>query len=395
MTREIPMTKPVFDEEDRRAITAPLDTGWVTQGPKVAEFERLFASFVGSGSAIATTSCTTALHLALVAAGVGPGDEVIAPSFTFVATANAIEYTGARPVFCDIDVETFNIAPSLLEKTVKERSEKGRLKAVMPVSLFGLCADMEAIKDICGKEGLVIIEDAACALGSYLNGGHAGTFGDFGCFSFHPRKAVTTGEGGMIVTDDPNAAALLRRLRDHGAAVSDRERHRKGGALLPEYDILGYNYRMTDIQGALGISQMAKAERILSARMAAADRYHGLMEMDWLRLPCSPSGYIHSYQSYVLLVDKKNFGGSVEEANRFRNQLISRLEDEGIASRQGTCAVHMLGYYRSKYGLSPSDFPCSYEADRLSLALPLYADMTEEDQRRVVSCLHATAEKAL
>jgi perosamine synthetase len=193
----IPITKPFFGEEERKAILEPLESGWIVQGPKVAQFENLFAEFTGVPYAIATTSCTTALHLSLIAMGIGPGDEVILPSFTFVATANAIEYTGATPVFCDIDLNTFNIDVKEVPKKVTEKT-----KAIIPVHLFGLSADMKPILKIAEQHGLRVIEDAACGLGSYYDGRHVGTFGDSGCFSFHPRKAITTGEGGMITAED-------------------------------------------------------------------------------------------------------------------------------------------------------------------------------------------------
>ena len=386
---KIPITKPCFGEEERKALLEPLESGWVVQGPKVAEFERLFAEFTGAPYAIATTSCTTALHLSLVAAGVGPGDEVILPSFTFVATANAVEYTGATPVFCDIDLDTFNIDVEEIPKKMTKRT-----KVLLPVHLFGLSADMKPIMDVAEERGLRIIEDAACALGSYYGGKHVGTFGGTGCFSFHPRKAITTGEGGMITTEDHALMGVLKSMRDHGASKSDLDRHvDRGGSLLPDFDRLGFNYRLTDLQGALGATQMRSAGRILSARKARAERYDlYLKEEGWLKTPEAPEGSTHSYQSYVGLLNPregvpKGRQLSMEQVlrlNEKRNQWMGHLLSRGIAVRQGTHAVHTLGYYRKKYGMKPEDCMNSFIAERLSVTLPLYAQMTDDEQDFVI-----------
>ncbi|MDH4182698.1 MAG: DegT/DnrJ/EryC1/StrS family aminotransferase [Nitrospinota bacterium] len=387
---KIPITKPIFDESDFEAIAGPLKTGWLVQGPNVKRFEDLFAEFVGAKHAIATTSCTTSLHLSLLALGVGPGDEVIVPSFTFVATANAVEYTGATPVMCDVDTATFNIDIARLKDLAGRRMKHGKLKAIIPVHLFGLGADMDSINALAGGLGLKVIEDAACAFGSRGPGWSAGAAGAMGCFSFHPRKAITTGEGGMITTNNDELAEKARILRDHGASKSDFSRHtEKGGSLLPEYNLLGFNYRMTDIQGALGVSQMNKAQVILDGRAAGAKRYDDTLRVGWLKRPEAPAGYFHSYQSYVCLVDKERFGADVQAANIFRNRLMARLEEKGVTVRQGTHAVHTLGYYREKYGLKEEDFPSSLEADRLSLTLPLYAGIGAPEQDYVVETISA------
>lgn len=388
---KIPITKPFFEDDDKAAVNAVLDTGWIVQGPRVAEFERLFANFVGAEFAVATTSCTTALHLSLMVAGIGPGDEVILPSFTFVATANAVEYTGAQPVLCDIRIDTFNIDVEYAQKCITKRT-----KAIIPVHLFGLCADMDSIIRIAKEKELVVIEDAACAFGSRYNGRHAGSLGFAGCFSFHPRKAITTGEGGIVATNNAETDSLLRSLRDHGASKSDLERDKMGGSLLPAYNVLGYNYRMTDLQGALGVSQMNKAERILNERIKRAEIYNeNLTEIDWLKPPKRPEGFMHSYQSYVCMIDKNLFGGSLKRANEFRNNLMKRLEALGISTRQGTHAVHTLGYYRDKYSLAEGDFPSSLEADHLSITLPLYPQMTEIEQETIIERLKSEGRKLL
>lgn len=381
----IPITKPYFGEEERAAVLEPLDTGWVVQGPKVAEFERLFAEYAKVPYTLATTSCTTALHLALVALGVGPSDEVILPAFTFVATANVIEHQRARPVFADIDLRTFNMDVSQIESRITERT-----KVIMPVSLFGLSADMKPILELACKHDLYVIEDAACGVGAWYHGHHAGTLADIGGVSFHPRKAITTGEGGMVLTNNEELAEKIRSLRNHGASKSDLQRHEsKRGFLMPEYNLAGYNYRMTDLQGAVGVAQMGKLEYILERRIALARCYdQALNGLEWLETPYTPEGYAHGYQSYVCLFrPEEPTMDNVEELHEQRNALMERLEDQGIATRQGTQAVHVLGYYRRKYGLRPVDFPNAYLADRLSLALPLYAQMTNEEQTAVVSSL--------
>ena len=387
----IPITKPLFGEEERKTILEPLESGWIVQGPKVAEFESRFAEFTGAAHAIATSSCTTALHLALIALGIGYGDEVILPSFTFVATANAVEYTGAKPVFCDIDINNFNIDVNEIEKKLT-----GRTKAIIPVHLFGLSADMKPLSEIAKRFGLYVVEDAACGLGSYYQGTHVGTFGDAGCFSFHPRKAITTGEGGMIITRHPHLMVTFRSLRDHGASKSDLVRHVDlGGSLLPEFNRLGYNYRMTDIQGALGVAQMKSAAKIIATRIARAERYHRLLKEDeWLQIPECPKGYIHSYQSYVGLLKLKG-KTSIQEVlflNRKRNAMMERLGAAGIAVRQGTHAVHLLGYYREKYHLKPEDCIRSFAAEQLSMTLPLYPQMTDEEQDEVIGEIKKCAE---
>ncbi|MGQ9628976.1 MAG: DegT/DnrJ/EryC1/StrS family aminotransferase [bacterium] len=366
----IPIAKPYFTDDEKRAVVEVLESGWVVQGPKVTEFEEKVAEYVGARYAVATSSCTTALHLSLLALGVGPGDEAIVPAFTFVATANAVEYVGARPVFVDIDPKTFNIDVDEIEGKITSRT-----KAILPVHLFGLSAEMDAIMDVAERHNLKVVEDSACALGTRYRGKHAGTFGEAGCFSFHPRKAITTGEGGMIVTGDPALAERLRSLRDHGAGASDLARHRQGIPELPEYNVLGYNYRMTDIQGAVGVEQMRKLDWILERRMEGAEYYNeALKDLEGIRTPFVPEFCSHSYQSYVVLV----------EEGLSRDGLASELKRKGISTRQGTHSVPHLGYYRRKYGYGDGDFPRSLEAEGRSLALPLFAGMTQGEREAVV-----------
>ncbi len=379
---KIPITKAVFDENDKAQIIKPLETGWVVQGPYVTEFEKKFEDFTKSKYALAATSCTTALHMALAALKVGPGDEVIVPAFTWIASANSVEYQGARVVFCDIDLNTFNIDIQDFERKITKKT-----KAVMPVHLFGLSAEMDKIMEIARANNLYVVEDAACGFGSRYKNQHVGTIGDFGCFSFHPRKAITTGEGGMLTTNNKNYFELAKSLRDHGASRSDFARHgNKAAFLLSEFNVLGYNYRMTDIQGALGVSQMAKADWILAERRKRAKEYtRELSSLSWLGTPFEAEDYEHSFQSYVCLFkpEKPNLN-NFEKLNDQRNDIMMRLEEIGISTRQGTHAVTNLGYYLNKYSLNPRDYPNALLADKLSITLPIYAQMTDEEQNYVI-----------
>ncbi len=375
-TINVPITRPAFGPEEASAIVQPLKTGWIVQGPQVAEFERLFTHLSGAAHALATSSCTTALHLALAVLGVGPGDEVVVPAFTYVASANVVEQTGATTIFCDIDRATFNVEPASLESAISART-----KAIMPVHLFGLVADMPAVMEIALRHGVAVVEDAACAVGSRLCGQHAGTFGDFGAFSFHARKVVTTGEGGMLTTQVAQHAAKAAVLRSHGGLVSDLERHNKGAFALPDHDDVGFNYRMTDFQGAMGVVQLAKLDALTDARRCLADRYtQELSDLDGVAPPALPAGSEHTYQSYVLRVDP-------DEAVLQRDPLAIELQRRGVATRQGTHAVHQLGYFRRKYRIDPSDFPVAKDADATSLSLPLFPDMSSEEQAYVIESI--------
>lgn len=370
----IPLTRPSILPEDIESIEEVIRTGWVVQGPKVKEFERMWSEFTGSKYSIAVSSCTTALHLALVAAGIQSGDEVIVPSFTWIATANAVEYTGAKPVFCDVDLDTYNIQADNIEHSLTKNT-----KAIIPVHLFGLQADVDEIKAIADSRGIKIIEDAACGFGAYRSGIHSGLKGDYGCFSFHPRKAITTGEGGMIVTQNSDDAILLRSLRDHGAEAKVEGKARP--YLLPDFKILGYNYRLTDIQAALGVMQMKRAGEIIEKRNVLASLYNEALKDDRrLVIPVCPDGYEHGYQSYVCLFRPEEINsGNADEINIQRNEFMQYLSDNGIATRPGTHAVHLQGYYSSKYNLKPDDFLNSYIAEKCTIALPLFPGMTEKE----------------
>ena len=383
--KTIPITKPFFDHTEKDLIGQVLETGWVVQGPKVEEFERLLCAYTGSTHSVATSSCTTALHLALLATGVGPGDEVIVPAFTWISTANVVEYVGAKPVFCDIDLSTFNLNPEAVKASLSERT-----KAIIPVHLFGLCADMRSILEIAEQRGLAVIEDAACALGVWYFEKHAGTMGDAGCFSFHPRKSITTGEGGMLITANEEIATLSSVLRDHGGSITDRQRHDSATSfLLPEFAHLGFNYRMTDLQGALGCAQMDKVDWIMQERRRRAGAYDSALNgCEWLTVPRVPKGHVHGYQAYVcLFVPERPSLDNVEHLHSERNRIMAKLQKGGVATRPGTHAVHVQKYYAQKYGIAPDEFPQALLADRLALALPLFPQMTDSDQERVVNAL--------
>ena len=383
MKMNIPITKTIFGDEEKEAIVKPLETGWVVQGPNVAKFQNMFADFTGSKYAHAASNCTTALHLGLEAMDITKGDKVIVPSFTYVASANAVEYTGAEVVFCDIDLKTFNIDETKLEEIIKKDSS---IKAIMPVNLFGLCANMPYIMELAKKYNLKVIEDSACGFDGWIGDKHSGTFGDCGCFSFHPRKSICTGEGGMLITDDEDIANKVSQLKDHGASKSDLQRHKeKGGSLLPDFTMRGYNYRMTDMQGALGVCQMDRKEYIMNGRREIASKYDEVLkDISQLVSPYIPENYKHGYQSYVcIFTDGEDISNltkeQIDRINIKRNIFMEKLEEMTIATRQGTHAVHTLAYYKNKNNFKDEDFLMSYAADRLSIALPLYAGMTNEE----------------
>ncbi len=375
----IQISQPVFGPEEYEAIRQVLDSGWVTQGPKVGAFERAFASRHGVRHAVAVTSCTTGLHLALAATGIGPGDEVIVPAFTWITTANVVIHTGATPILVDVDRETYNIDLSQVAARVTART-----RAVIPVHLFGLCVDVEALRALL-PAGVRIIEDAACATGAACRGRSAGALGDAGVFSFHPRKSITTGEGGMITTDDDDLAELLRSLRNHGATISEEDRHRGPQPYsLPDFAHVGYNYRMTDLQGALGLVQLGRLDGFIAERNAAADHYRErLADLPWLRTPRIPDGCVHGWQAYVCYVDPGR-------APVPRNPLMKFLQDEhGVSTRPGTHAVHTLGVYRERFGYTDDDYPGARDCHANAIALPLHNRMTADDYTRVIDALHA------
>jgi dTDP-4-amino-4,6-dideoxygalactose transaminase len=366
-----------------QSVFGPLRSGWLVQGPKVREFEEKWSQFTGAKHSIAVTSCTTGLHLSLAALGFGPGDEAIVPAFTWIATANVVEHLGGKVVFCDIDPVTFNLDVRQLASKLTSRT-----RAVLPVHLFGLACDMGAVMDFARTHKLAVVEDAACGFGSLYRGRHVGTIGDTGCFSFHPRKAITTGEGGMITTQDDALAERLRRLRDHGAAMSDLQRHLGPRPyLLADHPDAGYNQRMTDLQAALGAAQMARADAILAERRRLAAVYDEAFKgLDWLRLPAQLPDHLHGYQSYPCMFQPEPVTPqSVARVHQQRNAWMDRLYQAGISTRPATHAVHMLSFYRDKYGLAAGDFPNAQAANDCSISLPLFHGMTEAEQAHVIT----------
>ena len=373
--RNIQISLPSTGKEEWEALKDPIMSGWLTSGPKVNEFETEFAHLHKVKHAIAVTSATTALHLALVVLNVGPGDEVIVPAFTWVSTANAVLYQGANVVFCDIDPNTFNINPNELSQKITSKT-----KAIMVVHLFGLCANMDEIKAV--TKDIPIIEDGACAAGAAYKGIPAGGLGDLGCFSFHPRKSITTGEGGMVTTNDDTLAEKLKVLRNHGASISEEQRH-KGPKpyILPEFNVLGYNYRMTDLQGALGMVQLKKLDLFINEREKWAQYYQKeLSKISWLKVPKISSDFKHGWQSFVLLIDEINAPFS-------RNKIMEILEEKGISTRPGTHAVHMLKFYSDLYNIKPEDFPGAQKANDFSISIPIHNRMNKYDFVYIITIL--------
>lgn len=375
----IPVAKPYLGREEETAAVEAIRSGWVSQGPKVKEFEEMFASYVGAKYAIATTSCTTALHSALVVSGIGTGDEVIVPSLSFIATANSVVHAGATPVFADIDPDTCNVTVETIEKVITNKT-----KAIMPVHQMGLPVDLDPIMDLCEKRGLVLIEDAACAIGSEYKGKKIGGHGNIACFSFHPRKIITTGEGGMITTDDPEITERLRRLRHHGMSVSDVERHESKKVVIEKYSEIGYNYRMTDIQAAIGIVQMKRLPEIITRRRELSERYNkALSEIPGIRVPAVPDYAFHNYQSYWIEV--------LDGAGISRDDLMRQFLKSGIATKRGVMAIHLERPYK---GFAAS-LPATERITKNTIILPLYPSMTREEQDYVIETMREILKKSV
>jgi len=374
--RNIPIALPVTGEEEWQAVREPLMSGWITQGPKVAEFEKMFANRHETTHALAVTSCTTGMHLVLAGLGIGPGDEVIVPAFTWVSTANVVLYCGATPIFVDVSRETFNIDVAQIADKITKHT-----KAVMAVHLFGLCADIDAIKAIIPSD-VAIIEDAACGAGALYKGRSAGTLGTAASFSFHPRKSITTGEGGMVTTNDSMLADRMNQMRNHGATLSEEQRHHGPRPyILPDFNLLGFNYRMTDLQGAIGLVQLKKMDSCIDERAKWAKWYlDELRTIEWLALPKEPVNGRHGWQSFVTYVDP-------DKAPVARNELMNKLQQHGVSTRPGTHAVHMLGLYQESCGLKPDDFPGARDCDANTMAIPLHNRMTKEDYEYVANAL--------
>lgn len=369
----IPITKPYYTEEEERAAALAIRSGWVVQGPRVLEFEKMVADLVGAKYALATSNCTTALHLSLLALGIGAGDEVLVPSYSFIATANSVLHAGATPVFVDIDARTYNMDPALIEEKITPRT-----KAIMPVHQIGLAADIDTIQEIARRHDLLVIEDAATMIGGEYKNKKIGTHSRAVCFSFHPRKAITTGEGGMVTTNDPDIARQIEMLRSHGANVSDYARHGADKVIIEEYPVLGYNFRLTDIQGAIGVEQMKKLDWILQRRLELGARYNNAFaDLDFLETPYEPPYAKHTYQSYCLRV--------AHNSPKTRDEIMTAMQAEGIATRRGVMATHLEPFYLNTYGRV--SLPVTEQATRDTILLPIYAQMTQEEQETVINTL--------
>lgn len=390
MNNSVPIARTSLFEEEIVSVLEPLRSGWLVQGPQVKSFEEKWSAFTGVPHSLAVTSCTTGMHLAVAALDLGPGDEVIVPALTWISTANVIEHQGATPVFCDIDLRTFNIDVAQIESLINERTV-----GILPVHLFGLAADMDPIMEIAKRHGLWVIEDAACGFGATYGGQHVGSFGNAGAFSFHPRKAITTGEGGMVTTADSKLATKVQQLRDHGAVMSDLQRHvGPKPYLLADHIHAGYNQRMTDMQGALGNIQMDRAPSIIEERREIAAEFEAAFaSLEWLRTPQAPDGYSHGYQSYPCLFQPESAmdTSQITAVNAARNNWMEKLQALGVSTRPATHAVHMLSFYSKKYNLKPEDFPNAWAANDCSISLPLFHGMTEAEKNHVIDVVCNTA----
>lgn len=370
----IRLTIPSIEEDDIQSVSEVLRSGYLVQGSKVKAFEEKVADYVGTRYAVAVSNCTAALHLALLALDVKPGDLVVVTAYSWISTANVIELCGASPVFVDIQPDTFNLDPACLavtlSKLMADSETAKRVKAILPVHTFGQMANMPAILEIASQYGLPVVEDAACALGATLKGKQAGSWGVMGCFSFHPRKAITTGEGGIITTNDAALVRKLMALRNHGMDPN---------ASSVDFIMPGFNYRMTEFQAALGLTQMDKLDRIITKRRDLAANYDRLLQNTAIQSPIVGIDSCPVYQSYVVLLP--------ESLANSRQELIQQLLNQGIETTIGTYHMPMTTYFSSRYNYQKGDFTTTDKIFNQSLTLPLYETLSSEECCQVVDCL--------
>jgi dTDP-4-amino-4,6-dideoxygalactose transaminase len=371
----IPIAKPYLTESEAKAAHDTILTGWITQGPRVAEFEQHFAAYTGAKYAVAVSNCTTALHLAMIVAGIGQGDEVICPSMSYIATANCIKYVGATPVFAEVDPRTYNLDVADAEKKITPKT-----KGILIVHQIGMPADIDAFQQLANKYNLKLIEDAACAAGSAYKGGKIGSHAELVCFSLHPRKVITTGDGGFVTTNREDYYNRMKLLRQHGMSVNDRVRHEANKVIFEDHVEVAYNYRMTDIQAAVGIEQLKKLDWIVSERRKIAMQYlDAFKDISWIRLPFEQEGYFTNYQSFSIFLE--------EHCPISRNDLMQKMLDAGIATRRGIMTSHRETAYKQE--CAGLQLPMSEMASDRSIILPLYVPMKQEDIDQVISTFRA------
>jgi dTDP-4-amino-4,6-dideoxygalactose transaminase len=369
----IPIMRTWLGQEEAEAASEAVASGWIAQGPRVQEFEEAFAAAIGTPHAVAVSSCTAALHLALIAAGIGPGDEVIVPSLSFIATANAVRYVGAQPVFADVDLATQNLIPETVEPQLT-----GRTRAVILVDQAGVPADLDAMRALCDPRQVTVIEDAACAAGSTYRGRPVGVGAALAAFSFHPRKLITTGEGGMLTTWDGSIAARVRRLREHGMDISAADRHRSQQPVIEHYTEVGFNFRMTDVQAAIGLVQLRKLAQMVARRRVLARRYQELLSgIPSLLTADDPPYGETNYQSFWMLLPEESAVG--------RDDLMRLFAEAGVSVRRGIMAAHL----EPAYADSKPSLPVTERLTKRSLILPLFHQMTESEQDHVVSVVRS------
>lgn len=369
----IPLLRPWLGEEEVEAVADVIRSGWIALGSKTAEFEEAVAEYAGVKYAAATNSCTTALHLALRLSGIEYGDEIIIPSFTCMASANAIHMAGATPVFADIEPRTFNLDPESVERSITPNT-----KGILAVHQIGLPVEIDQLQAIAKRRGLVLIEDGACTLGAEYKGRKVGSLGSPTAYSFHPRKMITTGEGGMIVSDDAEFIEKAKMLRSTGASISDLVRHQAKGTLIQEYQEYGYNYRLTDMQAALGLVQLRKIDKMLEERRSQARKYdEALADIEFLTPPYVPPHMVHSYSSYLVTLDSK--------APISRDDLLNTMAAHGISCRIGIQPLHHEPVYAKRFG--DLNLPHTEAAAKSTIFLPIFPGLTQENQERIISVL--------